>query len=278
MMHPPKSTPPAPPPAARRLVTLAATLALLAPSLAPGEEDPRHELYFAYNAMSWKEKDAAGEEVLREKGYTLGLHLRSHWRAHRRVDLRTEMRGFTGTLDYDGRTFAGAPLQTATEYLGLGAAADGGLPFALGQRAAARIFAGLAADGWIRGIDNTGRLSGEGYDELWFTLEAVMGLALSVEGPEGYAWFLEPALSYPVYQQVAYDLTFPDGTDDVRVEPGREPGYAVEAGLRTARLLAAARFAVREYGRSDGVAAGPFTVLQPASEQEAVSFRLGIRF
>ena len=55
-------------------------------------------------------------------------------------------------------------------------------------------------------------------------------------------------------------------------------GYAVEAGLRTARLLAAARFAVREYGRSDGVAAGPFTVLQPASEQEAVSFRLGIRF
>lgn len=249
-----------------------------APADAPARPASRHELFFAYNATSWAESQSGGEQVLEEEGYTLGLHLRSQWRAGREPDVRSEIRGFTGTLDYDGMTFGGAPLQTTTDYAGLGGSVDAGLPLRLGEQSDARLFCGLSTDGWVRSIDNTGRISGEGYNEWWFVLDAIAGVSLNLERPEGWSWFLEPGIAYPLYQRVAYDLKFPDGTDDISVEPGREPEFRVEAGVRSERWLLSLLYRARTFAESDHVRVGPFTVSQPESDLESLAFRFGIRF
>lgn len=264
----------------RRLCTALFLAAVLPASAAPSAvaDEPRHEAFFSYNATTWQESDAAGGQLLKEDGYTVGLHLRSVWREGRRPDVRTEVSGVIGSLDYDGMTFGGSPLRSTTEYRGLGAAVDAGVTTDVGATADVRWFAGLSTEGWIRSIDDTGQISDESYKEFWYTLDALAGLTLRWEHSTRFSWFLEPGITYPVYQRVAYDLTFPDGTDDVSVEPGREPGFRVEAGLRTARVLVSLLYARREFGRSDAVAVQPFSVLQPASEREVLAVRFGIRF
>ena len=231
------------------------------------------ELSVRYERWTWTEEDRDGTRLLREEGPLLGLGIAAErpgagaWSAAGRLD------AFLGEVDYDGSTQAGEPVETTTEYYGIIAEADARRVYALGEALELRPRAGFGWRSWLRRIDNSGRFS-NGYDESWNSAYGLLGAELRHRVGDA-AVFAGATCRAPVFNRVRYHLTTAGGDDNVTVEPGREPGWRVEAGIERGAWTLCAFFERMDFPRSDAEVIPPFEVFQPESRGEVVGLRLG---
>lgn len=245
---------------------------------------PRTEVsgavYAGLENFNWKEFEG-GDELLEEDGplFLAGGFLEIGPKQGIGIKGLAEVYG--GTIDYDGSTWEGVPVSSDTSYSGVKGEGTLGLGVQGKQGLYGKPFVGLGLNFWSRELDTDeeGDQGNLGYDESWSTLYGLAGVAGSLEMNEKAKLFGQIALHLPLYNHVEYDFSNIGGDDRVEVEPDKDFGFLLEAGLVYSSFRIALFYQEMNFGKSDEERVGLETVVwQPESEARIVGLTAGIAF
>ncbi|RLJ71104.1 hypothetical protein BCF55_1396 [Hydrogenivirga caldilitoris] len=214
------------------------------------------EVYLYPQYFLWKEFSPAGGKLLEESGFLLGLGLRG--------DVgyftgKAELYG--GTVDYDGQTQVGDPVQTDTNYIGTSLA--GGMWFETGKVIRFRGEALYHFDLWVRDIESTSEAVG--YSERWFFDS--LDLGLKVSSGELYA--------FGTYRLMLRDARMQASLEGIpELRPKMGPAYELGVGMKGASYGVELVYSYVKFKRSEPEPYGSGYVLQPESEKQTLSLRL----
>ncbi|MFH0953784.1 MAG: hypothetical protein V1873_05605 [Verrucomicrobiota bacterium] len=239
-------------------------------------------LYGKVESFQWKEYDDNDHELLEESGPIFGLGGFIDIPVERSVRAEGLAELFFGSVDYDGQTQEGVPTTTTTDYAGL--MGEGRLyrSFPAGRDVTLTPFAGAGGRSWLRKINDGEHGVGKGYEENWITLYALVGVSGQVKVAPKSELFGRAALHLPVFNEVIIDWSSLGGPSDITVNPGKEFGLDLEAGLRVESFMASVFYETLDFSKSDGEAAligsVPSTVWQPKSEGRMIGLKAGLVF
>jgi hypothetical protein len=235
------------------------------------------EFSIRYEEFTWKEDGLDGRRLLKESGPRIGLHLQTGASPEQPLDWQARGQVYLGTVDYDGQTQLGEPLNSTTDYYGTRLDADLGPRFTIAPNLHATLFAGGGLHVWLRRLDATGGFSDSGYDELWSEAALHTGASLRWKLPD-LTWTLRGGLRRPLWVRAAYDFTLPDGTTDIAVEPDGKTGWFAELAATRNGLILALFAEEQDYRRSNIETYGNLDVFQPASSSRLLGARIGLAF
>jgi hypothetical protein len=232
----------------------------------------------------------AGQRLLRETGerLTLGIAIDHLLEKNNNKSYAAEIRGYTGTVDYDGQTMSGIPARADVDYTGV----SGEIMWARRMSATARTSAlfGLGFDTWTRDIKNGVTAFGSpvlGYEEDYLILYGKLGPGFHF-GDGAMRSYLQVGIKYPLYTKETAHLSTIGFDSDVDLKPGRQisgfakwrmkwGGDADQARLGASIYYESFRF--NTSGTSQVTAGGvPFLVIQPESRMDVVGARLEFCF
>lgn len=256
-------------------VILSAALALFTGSLCAADDTSLSGLEVRYEYFQWQEFGDQGGQILEETGGRLGLMISREERKMEGPSLRGSALLYLGNVDYDGRSQAGEPVESTTEYYGT--ALDGVLEFAYesGEGVTVAPYAGGGILTWIRKLDETGGLTQNGYDEWWLTFYLQAGIGFRIRDDAG-EWQGRAGMVLPLFTRVEYDFTLPDGSSGVSVTPDSDLGFKADIQYRRNGYRAGLFYEAWNYGRSETEITGGAAIHQPKSEQQSVGIQLGI--
>ena len=223
-------------------------------------------VYASVQAFHWRE-EYRDRELLEEEGplFGLGVDFRRRW-------FRSRLELFGGTVEYDGETQGGDPVETDTNYLGglgefdffvlTGLRDD---PPTLG-RFYVDPYLGLGMRYWARDIED--RDDARGYREDWFTAYIHAGADVVAPLRGDGRWYAGARFGYSLYNYESVDEF------DVELNPGRGPRVRVETGLDWESLKAAVFFEWVRFAKSDEED-GYF---QPESTMAILGLNVGFRW
>ncbi len=218
------------------------------------------EVYVTPRYFLWEEFNSSGDKLLDESGFLLALGMRG--------DLSFLTGGleiYGGTVNYDGQTQAGDPVQTDTGYLGLSAAA--GLWFERGEYVRLRGEVLYSSELWVRDIRST--QNALGYKETWFYDSVDLGLRIASGG-----FYTFGRYRYMVGN--AYMQASLAGVPELR--PKRGPAYELGVGVKGQDYGVELSYSYTKFNRSDPKPYGSGYVLQPESVRRTVSLRFSAFF
>ena len=205
-------------------------------------------LYLKVESFTWTEDSESGTKLLEETGplYVLGSSARLD--ITRLVTLGIRAEQFAGTVDYDGQTQGGEPVETDTEYLGFLLEGDMGCKFAVREKGFLELFAGPGYKCWERNLKSTG--DAIGYMESWWSFYTRWGIRGRHTLSERLSAFAEAGVKIPLASENEVDLgAF--GFPNVTLEPGNEPSLFAEAGIAGNRLKLSLFYDGMRFSQSD---------------------------
>ena len=161
-----------------------------------------YDVYAKIESFTWKEFDG-GSQLLKESGPIYGIGLSVKGDIFKSLTLKTRGELFMGSVDYDGQTQAGTPVETDTDYKGLKIEVDGGRKIIEKEESSFEPFVGLGVRRWTRDIQSTG--SAIGYEETWKSLYARLGIRGDHTNPNKLIVFAEAAVKLPIYNENEID-------------------------------------------------------------------------
>jgi hypothetical protein len=234
-------------------------------------------LYLAVESYTWKEFKDNGSLLLKESGPLAGVGFTYHHEFPDHLTLRPTAEIFGGTVDYDGQTQTGIAAKTDVDYFGLKLDGDIGRKFIISKQWFVEPFGGLGLRLWIRDINDGVAANGTatyGYDEVWLTWNARLGLRGGVDISQGSRLFAEVGVKLPLYNENTADLGL-----DVTMHPGKETSYFAEMGAQLSGFRGILFYEGLRFSKSDEVAiAYGYTVWQPKSEADIYGLKLGVVF
>lgn len=245
------------------------------PGIAGASTNQPSSFTVQYEWFTWREEDQRGRRLLEETGPRVGIRWQSE-RTDAPIPWAVRAGVYLGTVDYDGKTQLGLPIDSTSDYHGLRAESDATV-LSFGETVRGQLFGGLGAHTWVRSLDNTRGFTDTGYNEWWSSIYAQAGLRL--DGPAfGGAWSFRGGLRLPLWNRVEYDLLLPDGSSDASVEPEIAPGWFAEADFARGGYTAGLFAEFAQYDRSDAVTRGQVDVFQPESRERIIGLRAGLEF
>lgn len=248
---------------------------LIQAQVAARHRDVELRCYWRLDRFNWSEywrKEPEGSRILEETGATHALGV-SALLADRSVRLGAEL--MIGDVDYDGQTWAGTPLRTETEYLGL--EADFTYRWELDSRFWDDLHLAVGGNmrSWSRDLKPTSVTVGA--VEEWLVMSVEFGVVAGHTTRRGGRFFWEAFLHWPLFTNEDAEILGttaelePDGK--FRLPAELKVGYGWENGL-------ALSFRLRRMGfdRSEltGTWLGP--VYQPASTMTRVGLEVEYSF
>jgi hypothetical protein len=232
-----------------------------------------------FEQFVWREYDTAGNQLLEEKGPRFVMH--GHYEKWLPSGAVFGGQGdlYFGSVDYDGQTQSGVPVQTDTDYSGFRFEGGGGYLAPVGAHGIG-VIGSIGFDSWIRSLQSAYDRNGNfvyGYDEEWFTFYARIAAAWNTR-TGGWEQRLRAGLKYPFYTE----NYVPDFGVTLEPEPG--PSYFVNwethwAVSRAVSLGLALYYEYTVYDASDPELAydGNF-YYQPESRQWVTGARFQMAF
>lgn len=232
----------------------------------------------------------AGQRLLRETGprLTVGVTIDHLMDKNQAKSYAAEVRGYTGSIDYDGQTQGGIPARTDVDYSGI----SGEIMWAkhLSGGAGASALFGLGLDTWTRDIKNGVAADGSavlGFQEDYLIVYGKLGPGFLL-GSGATRSYLQFGIKYPLYTKEQAHLAAIGFDSDVDLKPGRQiSGFAkwrMKWGSETNRARLGASFYYDSFrfntsGTSMVTAGGiPFLVIQPESRMDVLGARLEYYF
>lgn len=262
-------------------------LAIGAPAAQSAEPNPGTpvSLNLGVEYFRWSEQ-YAGRRLLRETGPLLavGVSVDHLMETNRDTSYAAEVRGYTGTVDYDGQTQGGVPVQTDVDYTGI----SGEIVWAnrLPRSASASALLGLGFDTWKRDIKNGVAADGStalGYQEDYLILYGKLGPGFRF-GSGATRSYLQFGLKYPLYTKEKVHLAAVGFDSDVDLKPGKQmSGFAkwrMKWGSETNKARLGASFYYESFrfnaSGTNVVTIGgtPLLVFQPESRMDVLGARL----
>ncbi|MBN2539580.1 MAG: autotransporter domain-containing protein [Deltaproteobacteria bacterium] len=234
------------------------------------------DIYVKFESFTWKEYSDGGSQLLKESGpiSTLGVSIKSDFANSLTLKAKGEL--FMGSIDYDGQTQAGTPVNTDTDYSGFKIEADIGKIFMVAEKSSLEPFAGLGWKSWLRDLKSTSNAFG--YEETWSIVYAQLGVRGDRVFSKQLKIFAEAGLNFPIYNENVVDL----GGSTVTIEPGKEVSLFAEAGFKWRNLKASFFYEGMRFSKS-GVefieyAGDIYGFYQPESKADIFGVRIGIAF
>ncbi len=259
------------------VLLLAPGFAQAAPSFA-GEANP----YFTTQWFDWKEFGDANRRLVRESGprFGVGFTYNFEFQEHHLI-LKPRIEIIGGVLDYDGATQAGVPVKTDTNYFSGKLELDLGWRFGSLQRASIEPFAGIGVHGWYRDIQDATASNGTpayGYTEEWYTFYIRAGLRGDIALTENTRLFAEAGGKFPVYNENTAHFDEANLGPDVTFNPGREPSWFAEAGIKYRAFKASFYYDSMLFSKSGIAYSGGTPYYQPKSQADIYGIKLGASF
>jgi hypothetical protein len=252
-----------------------ATLFISALITFPGPSDvlaaTEYDIYAKAEYFEWKEFDG-GSKLLEESGPIFGIGVSAKGTIYKSITLKGRGELFWGSVDYDGQTQVGTPVDTDTDYAGFKIEVDGGWKFLVKGESSLEPFAGLGMRQWNRDIKGTNFASG--VEEDWTTIYARLGIRGDHVYPNTLKVFAEAALKLPFDNENEADLN----QFDVTLEPGNKASFFAELGLKWKKFKSSIYYEGMRFSKSDTEFAGGFRVFQPKSEADIFGINAGISF
>ena len=252
----------------------------------PAAAAMRFSLELGAEHFRWQEFDDQGIRLLSEHGlrYAADAALHNFTRVDTGPLFMVTLRGYGGSVDYDGQDTSRRFVGTRTVYGGYGAEAAGG--YRIVRASAPLSFdltAGLGMDRWersIRGGINAAGLAVAGFVEDYTITYARLGVAL------GHAGALHGRLNVGFRLPLRNVEDVVIGGEDIELRPGKQ-GTAY-AAYRLSLLPHASgepfgaylRFSYDSYrfARSPSRVAGSLAVWQPESDMDVLGIALGFSY
>lgn len=252
---------------------------------AAAQETNRHwavHLYGYAEHFRWQET-MDGAELLEESGPLLGAGGLLALRAAPRLWIEAGGEVFAGQTEYDGTLQSrdgSVPYDSETAYSGVEARGVLVLHRKVGEGLRLQPYAGGGLRVWERVLDtqwDDRNIGTYGYTESWGVLYAALGVRSRLALGPRLELFGRAELDLPLYNRVTADLSNVGGPDDVEMEPGRRPAYALEGGLSRGRWSGSVFYATLDFGESPrdeeyGLA------LQPESEARRLGLKVQAAF
>jgi len=232
------------------------------------------DIYAQVQSFTWKEF-AKGSRLLKESGPIYGVG-GSVIFPIRQFALKARGEIFGGSVDYEGETWGGEPVQTDSNYFGFKLEGDFGWVFHVTEGSSLEPFAGLGYRWWLRDLESTHEATG--YLENWSSLYLRLGGRGDYSFWKSLNAFAEASLKFPIYNEnTAYlgDV----GLEDVTLNPGRRPWFFAEAGIKYALFRMSVFYEGMRFSRSRVVAIDDeWGVYQPKSTADIFGVNLGVSF
>ena len=220
-------------------------MALLSVPAAAGNEC---SLYLKVESFTWTENSESGTKLLEETGPLYALGSSARWDINKLVTLGIRAEQFVGTVDYDGQTQDGEPVETDTGYLGFLLEGDMGYKFAVREKGCFELFAGPGYKWWERNLKSTG--DAIGYIENWWSFYTRWGIRGRHTLSERLTAFAEAGVKIPLASENEVDLgAF--GFPNVTLEPGNKSSIFAEAGIAGNRLRLSLFYDGMRFSQSD---------------------------
>lgn len=248
------------------LLTVVFSLGVISASALAAEFD----VYGKIESFTWKEYNDNGSQLLKESGPIYGLGFSNKSDIAKSLTFKVKGELFGGSIDYDGQTQAGTPAKTDTNYFGMKVEGDLGWKFMVAKKSSLEPFAGLGWRWWLRDIKSTG--TAIGYEELWSSVYARLGLRGDYTLSEQVKAFAEGGVKLPIYTENKIDIY------GVTVKPGNEASAFAEAGFKWAKLKVNVFYEGMRFSKSDPVTGIGVIVWQPKSKADIYGVNLGVSF
>ena len=239
-------------------------------------------LFVGVENYRWQEYDSSGPRLLTEQGPRLVASgvFDNAGRRTSGIFFAGTIKGYVGSVDYDGQDGTGRYTASTTNYLGWGAGIDGAYRLRRGRPGSKiDIRVGLGYEGWRRDISSSVNSIGQPVGGVVENYEMSFGrigvrLPLATTSNRGY---LQLGLKRPL--TVTEHVTI--GGLPVTLEPRPEwsfyASYLIPYGTDETRYLRFYYDSVR-FGESPSVAAPGGPWVQPESKTDIVGLALGVRF
>lgn len=235
----------------------------------------KSDIYLKTESFTWKEYDDSGSQLLKESGLLSAMGASVRADIAESLVLRGRGELFGGTVNYDGQTQTGTPVETDTNYAGFKMEGNIGWKFKVSEKSSLEPFAGLGYRWWLRDMQDT--LYVAGYEETWWSFYARLG----VHGDHTFSGqlkaFAEAGVKLPVSNKNKVDLNV-IGLSTVTVEPGNKASVFVEAGLKWTRFKASLFYEGMRFSRSDPVTVDNYQIWQPESKADMFGINIGMDF
>jgi len=243
------------------------------------------DVYGLAESFTWREFDDAGAQLLKESGprYGLGVAYAHEFPIHLTLRPRIELSG--GAVDYDGRTQAGVPVATTTNYFGIKAEMDLGGRIKLWPGAVFEPFAGIGIRSWSRDIKDGTAANGTlaiGYTEQWSTIYGRLGFRGEQSLGQKNNLFMLAGVKLPVYtENYINDANISYGA--ITLKPGNKPSLFAEAGVKLNIFKISAFYDSMRFKKSPIVMVydpywGVVGYYQPKSESDMIGVKVGASF
>lgn len=237
----------------------------------------------------WSEA-VSGQRLLRETGprLTFGVAVDNLMNRDRVSTFAAEIRGYTGDIDYEGRTQSGIPVESDVDYSGISGEFTWSNRVAHGGNTCAQLALGF--DAWSREIKDSTLSDGTpvfGYQEDYRIIYGKLGPGFHLGNGTSRS-LLQLGIKYPLYTKEEVNLSTVGFDTDVELKPGKRVSlyakwrkvWSGESG-RT-RLGASIYYDSFAFGASDWkpiTASGTlYAVRQPDSRMYVLGGRLEFYF
>ena len=233
------------------------------------------DIYLKTESFTWKEYDNSGSQLLKESGLisAMGASVRSDIAEFLVLRGRGEL--FGGSVNYDGQTQTGTPVETDTNYAGFKIEGNLGWKFKVSEKSSLEPFAGLGFRWWQRDIQDT--LYAAGYEETWWSFYGRFGIYGKHTFSGQLKAFAEAGVRQPVSNRNKVDLSV-IGLSTVTVEPGNKASVFAEAGLKWTRFKASLFYEGMRFSKSAPVTVNNVQVWQPESRADIFGISVGMDF
>jgi hypothetical protein len=180
-------------------------LFLFLPAILSAEDTFQYEFgfYGGLESFRWEEFDSNDHRLLDETGarYHIGGFFGNLLKTQG-VIFNAEGKIYFGTVDYDGQTQSGTPVESDVDYTGL--MIEGVIGYRLpisNEKFAWDFLGGIGFDTWVRDIQDTTTASGQpvaGYEEDYFIVNLKIGMGPCMRAGR-WRGQLHGGVKYPLY-------------------------------------------------------------------------------
>lgn len=259
---------------------------------APAWAEDEYNVYAHVESFTWKEFDGTNQ-LLKESGplFGVGFTYRGDIGGDESaLTLTPRAEIFGGSVNYDGQTQGGVPVQSDTAYFGAKLEFDIGGRF--GSGFLFEPFAGLGIREWWRDINDTVAYDPtdgsvylvKGYTENWTMLYGRLGFRGDVLFSKDSKIFFEVAGRIPIYNEnTALLSNVSVFYEDVTLKPGKVGTLFAELGakfsvFKMSVFYEALRFSESKIEWTTDVFGDLNGWVQPRSEADLIGFRIGASF
>lgn len=247
-------------------------LAQLKPEAAPSALG-RWTIDVAPEYFYWQEF-VNGVKVDDESGLRYGLELSYKDLQDEGWLLAARFKIYYGSVDYNGGTWAGAPVKTTTDYYGGLGELRYGYRWNVDEDQYLDLMGGFGLEDWHRSLNGAG-----GYNEKWLPINLKAGLELS---PKEKGRIVTLGVKVPVYTTEVIDFGRVGG-GTVTLHPGTLPSFYAEAGYKFTKNLSVTAyfdsyFFAKSSSETEEISGMNYQVYQPQTESFEVGVKAGWAF